>query len=146
MSTIKEPDVDLSHRASPPENHTLQYNQDIADELPIHPPGYNVHSMPAPKPALDPLADDAAHKESVEDQSNSMNTIAIEVPPSYIENSEVDLVARALSVLGSPKQLGTWMKTALPSLRGQTPYSLMNSEEGRKQVEVVLGRIEHGIY
>lgn len=58
---------------------------------------------------------------------------------------EVELIQKALSVLG-PEQLIRWMQTSVPALRGRTPYSLMDSEEGRKQVEIELGRIEHGIY
>jgi uncharacterized protein (DUF2384 family) len=38
------------------------------------------------------------------------------------------------------------METPLGALRGRTPYSLLGSEEGRKEVDTVLGRIEHGIY
>jgi uncharacterized protein (DUF2384 family) len=38
------------------------------------------------------------------------------------------------------------METPLSALRGRMPYSLLGSEEGRKDVDTVLGRIEHGIY
>ena len=58
----------------------------------------------------------------------------------------VALIQRALTILGSPHELSRWMQTAVPSLNGQTPYSMLQTEEGQKQVETVLGRIEHGIY
>jgi hypothetical protein len=59
---------------------------------------------------------------------------------------DVDLIQRALGIIGSPTRLAAWMQTSIPALRGRTPYSLLGSQRGRKQVEVVLGRIEHGIY
>ena len=59
---------------------------------------------------------------------------------------EVELVQRALDVIGSPERVTRWMETPLGALRGRTPYSLLGSEEGRKEVDTVLGRIEHGIY
>jgi hypothetical protein len=59
---------------------------------------------------------------------------------------DVDLIQRALGIIGSPTRLAVWMQTSIPALRGRTPYSLLASERGRKQVAVVLGRIEHGIY
>jgi uncharacterized protein (DUF2384 family) len=39
-----------------------------------------------------------------------------------------------------------WMKEPVPALDNQPPYSLLGSEEGRKEVERVLGQIEHGIF
>jgi putative toxin-antitoxin system antitoxin component (TIGR02293 family) len=59
---------------------------------------------------------------------------------------EVELVQKALDVIGSPERVTRWMQTPLGALRGRTPYSLLGSEEGRKKVDTVLGRIEHGIY
>jgi len=61
-------------------------------------------------------------------------------------STDIDLVERGLAVIGSPEKLARWMQTPIPALGGQTPYSLLGSEEGRKQVATVLGRIEHGIY
>ena len=61
-------------------------------------------------------------------------------------SDEVDLIQRALGVIGSPERLAEWRQTSIPALRGKTPYALTGSEDGRKQVEMVLGRIEHGVY
>jgi small subunit ribosomal protein S10 len=60
--------------------------------------------------------------------------------------AEADLIQRALTVIGSPDRLSEWMQTSIPALSGRTPWSLMDSKGGRKQVETVLGRIEHGVY
>ena len=103
--------------------------------------------MPVPKPALDPaIAPTINHPnpESTDEyQEDTMNTSLSNDAQSQ---PELEIVARALAIIGSPKQLSRWMNTCIPALHGQTPYSLINSEGGRKQVEEVLGRIEHGIY
>jgi uncharacterized protein (DUF2384 family) len=39
-----------------------------------------------------------------------------------------------------------WMQTNIPSLGNQTPYTLLKTEDGRRQVERVLLKIEHGVY
>ena len=57
----------------------------------------------------------------------------------------VDLIRRATEVLGI-HHVGRWMRTRIPSLGNQTPYALMQSEDGRKQVDRVLLKIEHGVY
>jgi uncharacterized protein (DUF2384 family) len=56
------------------------------------------------------------------------------------------LIEKGLAVIGSPEKPMRWMQTPISALRGQTPYSRLESEEGRKQVATVLGRIEHGVY
>jgi hypothetical protein len=61
------------------------------------------------------------------------------------QDAEVELIKRAAHVLGA-NEVARWMNTDVPSLNGQTPLSLMTTEEGRKQVETILGRIEHGIF
>jgi uncharacterized protein (DUF2384 family) len=61
------------------------------------------------------------------------------------ERSDLRLVQRAQAVIGV-ERLSEWMQTPLSALGGRTPYSLLGSEEGRKQVEILLGRIEHGVY
>jgi hypothetical protein len=64
---------------------------------------------------------------------------------SGLSNPQVELVRRASDVIG-PERFAAWLQTPVPSLNGQTPYSLLGSPEGREQVETVLGRIENGVY
>lgn len=61
-------------------------------------------------------------------------------------SSEVELILKGLQVAGSAERLAEWMRTPIHSLNGQTPYNLMQSDEGRKQVQAVLTKIDHGIY
>jgi hypothetical protein len=71
---------------------------------------------------------------------------ALDLDSNEARSAEADLIQKALTVIGSPEGLAEWMQTWIPALRGRTPYSLMDSDDGRKQVEIVLGRIEHGVY
>lgn len=59
---------------------------------------------------------------------------------------DVELLLKALRVAGSTQRLAEWMQTPIPALNGHTPYQLIQSEQGRKEVDAVLGRIEHGVY
>jgi hypothetical protein len=59
--------------------------------------------------------------------------------------NEVEIVRHAADVLGA-NQVPAWMRSQIPSLGGATPYSLMRSPDGRRRVETVLLKIEHGVY
>jgi ABC-type polysaccharide/polyol phosphate transport system ATPase subunit len=59
---------------------------------------------------------------------------------------EARLLQRALDMIGSPERLAQWIQTPLPALNGRTPYALMHSEEGRKEIENALDRLEYGVY
>ena len=113
--------------------------------------GLEGQSMPAPKRALESRKGEVIEETADEYRENSLDMTPSDAPQLHREEApqvhpEIEIITRALAIIGTPKQLGRWMNTSLPALQGQTPYSLMNSEGGRKQVEVVLGRIEHGIY
>ncbi len=58
---------------------------------------------------------------------------------------EVEMVRRATEVLGI-NHVARWMRSKIPSLDNQTPYALMQTEDGRRQVERVLLKIQHGVY
>jgi uncharacterized protein (DUF2384 family) len=66
--------------------------------------------------------------------------------PKNLSNDEVQLLLKALRIAGSPTKLAQWVNTPVSSLNGQTPYAAMQSAEGRKEVDAVLTRIEHGVY
>lgn len=58
---------------------------------------------------------------------------------------EAELVRMATECLGVD-HVGHWVRSRIPSLGNHTPYELMQTEEGRRQVECVLLKIEHGVY
>lgn len=63
----------------------------------------------------------------------------------YHTKDEAEIVRRATEILGINHVAG-WMRSLIPSLGNQTPYALIQTEDGRKQVERVLLKIEHGVY
>ncbi len=58
---------------------------------------------------------------------------------------EIAMVRRATEVLGV-NHIAHWMASRIPSLDNQTPYALLKTPEGRSQVQLVLLKIEHGVY
>ena len=56
------------------------------------------------------------------------------------------VISRAASVLESDGYAREWLNRALRELGGQTPLQMTATEPGAREVERVLGRIEHGIF
>ena len=56
------------------------------------------------------------------------------------------IMIRAVEVLGSREEASRWLHAPNPALGGQTPLELLDTDLGSRQVEDVLGRIEHGVY
>ena len=55
------------------------------------------------------------------------------------------LYARAAQVFASPDKARTWLKKPQYALGGVTPLAYADTEPGAREVERLLGRIEHGI-
>ena len=56
------------------------------------------------------------------------------------------IVDLALSVLDTEDSARRWLQQPLRELGGRTPLELTATEPGAREVERVLGRIEHGIF
>ncbi len=56
------------------------------------------------------------------------------------------LIARMEEVFGSREKAEIWLKEPNRALSMQTPLDLLDTDEGAKQVEDVLIRIEHGVF
>jgi putative toxin-antitoxin system antitoxin component (TIGR02293 family) len=58
-------------------------------------------------------------------------------------------VARILAIaeesFGKPGKAHTWLRRPTSALNGETPLELLDTEEGAREVERLLGRIAHGI-
>jgi putative toxin-antitoxin system antitoxin component (TIGR02293 family) len=52
--------------------------------------------------------------------------------------------AQAAATLGSEEKAAQWLRRPNRALGNQTPLSLIDSDIGIRQVEEILGRIEHG--
>jgi putative toxin-antitoxin system antitoxin component (TIGR02293 family) len=56
------------------------------------------------------------------------------------------VISRAVAVFESEDHARDWLNRALRELRGQTPLQMTATEPGAREVERVLGRIEHGVF
>ncbi len=56
------------------------------------------------------------------------------------------IAAQAEGVFGSPEKAGTWLLRPNRALGQAVPFELLDTDEGTRQVEAVLGRIEHGVF
>ena len=54
---------------------------------------------------------------------------------------------RALSLFdGDLRAVRTWISTPAPALAGRTPQAVATTEVGAREVEDLLGRLEHGVF
>lgn len=71
---------------------------------------------------------------------------------SRLKIPEGERAARLMRVYDTAKRLFVthentreWLNTELPALRGRTPLDFARTEQGAREVEDLVGRIEHGI-
>ena len=55
------------------------------------------------------------------------------------------VAGQAVSVFGAEDRATTWLRRPNRALNGELPIHLLDTEAGARQVEDLLGRIEHGI-
>jgi putative toxin-antitoxin system antitoxin component (TIGR02293 family) len=55
------------------------------------------------------------------------------------------VAAQAVTTFGSEAKAATWLRRPNRALNGELPIRLLDTDVGARQVEDVLGRIEHGI-
>ena len=53
---------------------------------------------------------------------------------------------RALEVMGTEDAARRWIHTPIKPLGSKTPFEYADTEVGAREVEAVLGRIEHGVF
>ncbi len=56
------------------------------------------------------------------------------------------LFDRARRLFGTEENVRQWLHTELPALGWRTPVDFGQTEPGAREVENLLGRIEHGVY
>jgi len=66
-----------------------------------------------------------------------------------VESDRLYRIARvagqAVSVFGTEERATTWLQRPNRALGGELPIRLLDTDVGARQVEDILGRIEHGI-
>jgi putative toxin-antitoxin system antitoxin component (TIGR02293 family) len=55
------------------------------------------------------------------------------------------VAGQAVAVLGAEDKATTWLQRPNRALNGELPIRLLDTDVGARQVEDILGRIEHGI-
>lgn len=56
------------------------------------------------------------------------------------------IVARAVEVFGDQVEAKQWLNEPKLALNGRSPLEVISTEPGVEQVDIMLGRIEHGIF
>lgn len=62
------------------------------------------------------------------------------------ETAHPRIALQAAEVLGGREQAERWLHTPNRALSGQMPLELLDTDLGSRQVEEILGRIEHGVF
>jgi putative toxin-antitoxin system antitoxin component (TIGR02293 family) len=55
------------------------------------------------------------------------------------------VLAAAEEAFGSQEKAGAWLRRPTTALGGERPLQLLDTDEGAREVETLLGHIEHGI-
>jgi len=55
------------------------------------------------------------------------------------------VLAAAEEAFGTQEKAGTWLRRPTQALAGEAPLGLLDTDEGAREVETLLGRISHGI-
>lgn len=71
----------------------------------------------------------------------------------FLDRSESDrlvryarLFARASDALGGPDGARSWLSSPARAFDGELPLDFADTEVGAREVEALLGRIEHGVF
>lgn len=83
-------------------------------------------------------------------QPNARNAATAQVRLSVDESDRLlrlaMVAAIAVDILGGQREVSAWLQAPNRALGGVTPLSRMDTDVGVRQVECVLGRIEHGVF
>jgi putative toxin-antitoxin system antitoxin component (TIGR02293 family) len=56
------------------------------------------------------------------------------------------IMARTIEILGAEDKAARWLQTPNEALGGSSPLDRLATDLGTREVEALLGRIEHGVY
>jgi putative toxin-antitoxin system antitoxin component (TIGR02293 family) len=56
------------------------------------------------------------------------------------------VMAHAIDTLGTEEKASIWLQTPNRVLEGLTPFSLLDTDAGVREVDTILGRIDYGLY
>lgn len=73
-------------------------------------------------------------------------TSQLEQATVLLSEYRLRIIARALGVFGDESEAKQWLNEPKQALQGETPLQALDNELGIEQVDIMLGRIEHGIF
>jgi putative toxin-antitoxin system antitoxin component (TIGR02293 family) len=79
-------------------------------------------------------------------QRRKKNNEPLPAPASERLVRLAELYARAEEVIGSEGLAKQWMQTPRSAFGGKSPLEMASSELGAREVEDLLGRVEHGVF
>lgn len=79
-------------------------------------------------------------------QRRKKDNEALPAPASERLVRLAELYARAEGVIGDADLAKQWMQTPRSAFDGKTPLEMASSELGAREVEDLLGRVEHGVF
>jgi len=96
---------------------------------------------------------DITEKNLAETVNITLRTLARRKNEGYFQSDESErllrlglLFDRAMIVIGDRETAKQWFKSPKKALGGKSPLEYADSEIGAREVEDILGRIEHGIF
>lgn len=63
----------------------------------------------------------------------------------HAHETESAILMRALEVFGDSERAIQWMRESNPALKYEPPIRVIQTEDGRREVLYILGRIQHGV-
>lgn len=89
----------------------------------------------------------------IQEGKRGLNAVNVKLDTSFSENNTLQnnktltaLYQHGNSVFEDPLKFERWLNKPNGALNGETPANLIETEAGIKQVDKILGRIEHGIF
>lgn len=123
--------------------------QEISDLLKRVETGFNFNTFERFKRNVDLQTEDLAHLLQIR-----LRTLARRREKGRFTADESDRLLRVSRVFGKALALfegnleaaRTWLSTPAPALAGRTPQDLSTTEVGAREVENLIGRLEHGVF
>ena len=86
---------------------------------------------------------DLPRDEAIDLVQISTRTLARRKERGRLSPDESDRLVRAARIVSAANR---WLKTSQPALGGSTPTEYAKSEIGAREVEALIGRLEHGVF
>jgi hypothetical protein len=94
---------------------------------------------------LSALRADRSRQTAIEHLLTTKRALLAARMPEAEHEIESTVLLRALEVFGNSQRALKWMREVNPALKNDTPLRAIQTDEGRREVLNILGRIEYGV-